>query len=432
MKFENSVFPAAVYLSAGSDVCYSVFENDAQSVVHNADEALKCIKNSINISQNQKKALYLYMYLYARLLKKPIEKGDFVKDAFGITKGFQRNIDLALTDERIRCILELYTKEGKNVSCIFAHPNEFVVQMIDDIICMPVIEEKKRLKGLTPDEYEHPLDKAALNVLKSSSSIKTMMKFYTEYAIERAEIVKLTGSSFKITADNIPYAYDALEEACKALDIRKMPELYISDIGLNAYTTGSTNTILVLGSACLSLLSHDELMFILGHELGHIKSNHIMYHEFARVLPLIGKTIGDFTPFGIGDIISSGLSVSIMEWYRKSEFTADRAGLLVCQNPDAAFTVMTKLSGYPMKYYSTIDKKYILEQARRFEGLDGDGYNKIVKILSVMNATHPWTVMRAKEMNEWINDGSYDRILSQKAINDAKKYENSSFKVSFK
>ena len=49
-----------------------------------------------------------------------------------------------------------------------------------------------------------------------------------------------------------------------------------------------------------------------------------------------------------------------------------------------------------------------------------------------MNATHPWTVMRAKEMNEWINDGSYDRILSQKAINDAKKYENSSFKVSFK
>ena len=295
-----------------------------------------------------------------------------------------------------------------------------------------IFEEKKRLKGLTADEYEHPLDKAALNALKSSSSVKSIMKFYTEYAIERAQIIQLTGSSFKVTANNIPYAYDALTEACRALDIRKMPEFYISDMGLNAYTTGSTNTILVLGSACLSLLTHDELMFILGHELGHIKSNHIMYHQFARILPMIGKTIGDLTPFGIGDIISSGLSVSIMEWYRKSEFTADRAGLLACQNPDAAFTVMTKLSGYPMKYYDTIDKKYILEQAHQFEGLDGDGYNKIVKILSVMNATHPWTVMRAKEMDKWINDGNYDKLLSQKAINATETRESSSFKISFK
>lgn len=432
MKYTNIVFPAAVYLSAGSEVYQNIFELDETTVVHNADEALRYIKSDTILSQNQKNALYLYMSLYAKLAKIHIEKVDFVKDAFGITKGFQKNIDSLLTEDRIKCILDLYNKEGKEISSIFTNPNDIVIQIIDNIICSPIIEEKKRLKGLTADEYEHPLDKAALNALKSSSSVKSIMKFYTEYAIERAQRIQLTGSSFKVTANNIPYAYDALTEACRALDIRKMPEFYISDMGLNAYTTGSTNTILVLGSACLSLLTHDELMFILGHELGHIKSNHIMYHQFARILPMIGKTIGDLTPFGIGDIISSGLSVSIMEWYRKSEFTADRAGLLACQNPDAAFTVMTKLSGYPMKYYDTIDKKYILEQAHQFEGLDGDGYNKIVKILSVMNATHPWTVMRAKEMDKWINDGNYDKLLSQKAINATETHESSSFKISFK
>lgn len=432
MKYTNIVFPAAVYLSAGSEVYQNIFDLDETTMVHNADEALKYIKGDTILSQNQKNALYLYMSLYAKLAKIHIQKVDFVKDAFGITKGFQKNIDSLLTEDRIKCILDLYNKEGKEISSIFTNPNDIVVQIIDNIVCSPIIEEKKRLKGLTADEYEHPLDKAALNALKSSSSVKSIMKFYTEYAIERAQIIQLTGSSFKVTANNIPYAYDALAEACRALDIRKMPEFYISDMGLNAYTTGSTNTILVLGSACLSLLTHDELMFILGHELGHIKSNHIMYHQFARILPMIGKTIGDLTPFGIGDIISSGLSVSIMEWYRKSEFTADRAGLLACQNPDAAFTVMTKLSGYPMKYYDTIDKKYILEQAHQFEGLDGDGYNKIVKILSVMNATHPWTVMRAKEMDKWINDGIYDKLLSQKAINATETRESSSFKISFK
>lgn len=433
MKFENSVFPAAVYLSAGADICYNIFGNDACTTIHSADEALRCIKNDMSISQNQKNALFAYMCLYSRLLKKHIEKVDFVKDALCITKGFQKNIDLSLTDDSLNYILKLYKKDGSEISNIFTEPNEFVVQIIDNIVCTPVIEEKMKLKGLKADEYEHPLDRAALDALKSNSGIKNIMKLYTEYKIDRVERIRIMGSFFKVTADNLPYVYDALTEACKTLDIRNIPELYVDGhIGLNAYTTGSSNTILVLGSACLSLLTYDELMFIIGHELGHIKSKHVMYHEFANVLNTIGKKIGNFALLGIGDIISNGLAILISEWYRKSEFTADRAGLLACQNPDAAFTLMTKLSGYPMKYYSSIDKKYILEQARRFEGLDEEIYNRAVKIMSIMYATHPWTVMRAKELDKWVSDGGYDKLLNQRAVKISKPNEGSSFKISFK
>lgn len=85
MKYTNIVFPAAVYLSAGSEVYQNIFDLDETTMVHNADEALKYIKGDTILSQNQKNALYLYMSLYAKLAKIHIQKVDFVKDAFGIT-----------------------------------------------------------------------------------------------------------------------------------------------------------------------------------------------------------------------------------------------------------------------------------------------------------------------------------------------------------
>ena len=33
----------------------------------------------------------------------------------------------------------------------------------------------------------------------------------------------------------------------------------------------------------------DEIMFVIGHELGHVKSNHMLYHMMAQALQLFRK-----------------------------------------------------------------------------------------------------------------------------------------------
>lgn len=130
------------------------------------------------------------------------------------------------------------------------------------------------------------------------------------------------------------------------------------------------------------------------------------------IFTVLGEIIGDFT-LGIGDKIFKGLELALYNWYRMSEYSADRAGLLACQNPNAAFSLMYKLAGFPIKFYQELNTDDFLLQSDEFKNLDTGIYNKVVKILSAAYNTHPWTVMRAKELKNWIDDGSYDSIFNR-------------------
>ena len=98
-----------------------------------------------------------------------------------------------------------------------------------------------------------------------------------------------------------------------------------------------------------------------------------------------------------------------------AEFTADRAGLLACQNPDAALSALAKMAGVPEKYHRAIDKETILRQAEEFTKGNKVFITKSMTTLSVIDNTHPWTVLRAAELIKWIDSGEYDRILSSAA-----------------
>jgi Zn-dependent protease with chaperone function len=99
-----------------------------------------------------------------------------------------------------------------------------------------------------------------------------------------------------------------------------------------------------------------------------------------------------------------------------SEFSADRAGLLACQNPEAAIDTVIKMAGVPQKYFSSVSHEAFLEQAKEFEYLLS-GAESVIKNISVLDNTHPWTVLRAAELIKWIESGEYERILNRFAAN---------------
>jgi hypothetical protein len=100
-----------------------------------------------------------------------------------------------------------------------------------------------------------------------------------------------------------------------------------------------------------------------------------------------------------------------MHWQRMSEFTADRAGLLACQDADAALRTMMKLAGLPQKYSKDVNTQDFIEQAREFKAMEGEKLNLIAKWLSTMGATHPWTVLRAQHLLQWVESGEYEKVL---------------------
>lgn len=273
---------------------------------------------------------------------------------------------------------------------------------------------RKTLTGLRPQAYEHPLDTRALDALQRTPGLETLVRKCNEYGFERLMRVQYTGSNLRVNADNFPDLHEKLQQAREILDLPKSPDLYIAAGGeINAFTAGVERSIIVLTSGAVDLLTDEEMFFVIAHELGHIKSGHVLYYQMAEFWPVIGQLF-DSLPF-FGGVVSAALEIALLNWKRMSEFTADRAGLLASQNADAAIGAMMKIAGLPLKRYDSLNTEDFIAQAREFEALDTDKLNKFAKALSVMGQTHPWTVMRANQFLAWIDAGGYQRVLDAPA-----------------
>ena len=274
-----------------------------------------------------------------------------------------------------------------------------------------MVYNKQILKGIEHTQYEHQFDKMALEKLESSKLLTKFFKYLTKHTVERIYTVQYTGSNLKVTKENYPLIHHYLEDACQILDLANVPDLYIDwSYSINACTVGAENPIIILNSGLIDLCDDEEIMFIIGHEVGHIKSNHMLYHMMAQVI----NYVIDFLPGG--SIFAGGFQYLLYYWYRMSEFTADRAGLLCCQNQEAMIRAFIKMAGLPIKEFDNMQTNTFLQQSRDFQMLDFDSMNKVVKFLSIADSTHPWTVMRSSELLKWIDAGEYDKFVNKRYL----------------
>lgn len=267
-------------------------------------------------------------------------------------------------------------------------------------------KDKIILNGLAHTEYEHDMDRKALDALKKTPGLNLIGRYITRNMIEKMVRIQYTGSNLKITKKNYPKVYEKLKYACEILDIPNVPELYIEwGYDINACTIGSDNPIIILNSGLLDLCSDDEILFIIGHECGHIKSNHMLYHMMARTI----NSSFRFIPFG--DVAAEPIKYWLYYWDRMSEFTADRAGMLCCQNKTAVMQAFVKMAGLPINEFENCDIGSFILQAVEFQDLDEDTMNRLIKFVSISEENHPWTVMRAAEILKWIDAQNYQYIL---------------------
>ena len=270
---------------------------------------------------------------------------------------------------------------------------------------------KKTLINLQSTQYEHRIDREALEAVRKLPGFDSIVNFVLDWTMIKWHVVQLCGSNFHVTKESCPELYNMVHESAEILDIDRLPEIYTQwSYGINAYTTGyKDNTILVLQSGSIDLMPDPELTFVIGHEMGHIKSGHVLYHMmvqfFAQIISstmLAGKFI---IPIQLG----------LNYWYRMSEFTADRAGMLACQDLEAALSAIMKMAGLPKRYFNTSDPHAFAKQAKEFMTKYGDTTDKIIRNISILDDTHPWTVMRAYELIKWVENGDYEKVLNGNA-----------------
>ena len=127
----------------------------------------------------------------------------------------------------------------------------------------------------------------------------------------------------KAGPDSFPWLHAPMAR-CREILSCPVPELYITtNPVLNAYTAGQRRTCIVLHSGLVEKLTPDELCFVIGHEIGHIKCAHGLYRQLGDLLVRYWDLLASVVPIpGLG-MLRVPLLLAYWEWYRRAEFTCD-------------------------------------------------------------------------------------------------------------
>ncbi len=181
----------------------------------------------------------------------------------------------------------------------------------------------------TKQEYEYPADRKALAVFHAIPGAKVLPRMYINVRL-KFEVADLLGTAVKVSERQFPQVHSIVQKISNVLGIEP-PTVYLKESpDLNAWTFGSDekNLYVVVTRGLIDAARSRELAFILGHEMGHIKSEHVLYHTTAQWLADAGR--------GIVGVLSYPAQIALLAWLRRAEITADRAGLMCCQDLAAA------------------------------------------------------------------------------------------------
>ncbi len=261
--------------------------------------------------------------------------------------------------------------------------------------------------GISSRAYEHPADRAALVALRGVPGFDALLKGMFGFFSERRLRMMFLSSAVRVDEHQFPVVHQIFVEAAQILDIEELPQLYVTqDPRVNAWALGLDHPFVVVSTGLLDLLDDDELRAVLGHELGHVLSGHALYSSVLFTLMRISG-VGGVLP--IGALGLRAIIAALKEWYRKAELSCDRAGLLVCQDPGAMTRVHMKLAGGAR--VKDMDLQAFLAQAEEYEST-GDAREGVIRILNLLNATHPFAVLRALEIKRWVESGEYERTVA--------------------
>jgi Zn-dependent protease with chaperone function len=267
----------------------------------------------------------------------------------------------------------------------------------------------KTYPGLRGSDFMHPWDVKATTALKSVPGFDKLISKIMEYSFERVYYLQNVADNVRVTDKNFAKLNRYLEWGCKILDVPK-PEFYVSlDPAYNAFTYGHTKPFIVISSSLLNLLDEQEKMFVICHELGHIKCEHVLYTLVAENLAVLIEMFGKMT-LGVGALLGAGLALPILDWYRKAELSADRAALLAVQDPSVAMRTFMKLAGGSESLIAEMNEQEFLRQIRAYEDRDVSNLDRVYKLLITITRTHPFPIMRAKHLDLWISEGGYEQV----------------------
>ena len=256
---------------------------------------------------------------------------------------------------------------------------------IDRIFCLRC---RHRVIPLTPydimaDDFTYPPDRDGIESLEDLEPLPQLVKhLFMEKKLNllRSQLAK---ESIKVQPLS---RLDLIIRRCGIiLGLNVLPESFIISSDMpQAFTFGTDEEpMLAMSSSMLEIMDEKELEAVIAHELGHVKSGHLVYHTLAELL--VQGASFSFSLMGL-DLLTEPIKLLLLAWHRDSEISADRASILVTNDLDVIKSMFSKLIKYA---------------ERSFEGVG------ILNSISELFKTHPTYLNRIKKLEEFYNSAEF-------------------------
>jgi Zn-dependent protease with chaperone function len=260
------------------------------------------------------------------------------------------------------------------------------------------------LTDISSTSWEHPADRAALNALRKLPAFDEVLRKLFGLFGEKSVRLAFQANAVRCSPTQFSRVQRLYTEAAEVLDPKAVYPVYVSQTPtVNAGAYGMDKPFIIVNSGMLALLDDDELRFVLAHEIGHVMSGHVLYTTMMVILLQLAER-----GFPIVGMVARAILFALLEWYRKAELSADRAGALAVQDPEVGMRVMMKLAGGGPNTETNLPE--FIRQADEYRD-GGDLADQVFKVLNLLGADHPFPVLRVAELRDWYQSGDYDRIL---------------------
>ncbi len=259
----------------------------------------------------------------------------------------------------------------------YRYPNEYLVLMATILLVLGVI-------AFT----------AAATVCASAIfvPIAVIMGYFTSQSKHQS----LLAEAEQVSPHTTPEMMPLLQENSARLQVEPVNVFIVRSNQLNAYTFGMDSPkAIVLYSALFKIMDRDEIQFILGHEMGHVKLGHTWLNT------LVGGMAG--IPSGLG--ASAILELAFRWWNRACEYSADRAGVLACAKPAKAISALVKLEAGP----AALTQSGLQAAMQHIETEDDDLMNNLAEML----ASHPLVARRVDQIRRFTRTPAYQQMQAR-------------------
>lgn len=365
-------------------------------------------------------SLVLLCYLQIVQLKSPSLqfKVEQICDAFGYLPediGACRKWAAPVVEKIARCPLTLIFKQPPS-----GLQREIIMWVAQH--SRSIGSQTRLLTGLQGDEFRYPGESGLLmSTIDSLPGLRWQLSLVSQAGATIAKAVDMSHvrrNALEVTRRTVPHIARSWERACQVLAVKVQIPLYLSPNQLAIGMLGITSPVVILPTGIASTFDDDELVFLLGRELGKVLCNQ------QELLGLLETFKGGADQAGVGILAQIATNLTFDKWRRAAQLSCDRAGLLACQSTELVERVFLKLMGYPLRYarqMPTWTLREIVAEYASFcdESSVGSALDQTIAWTSTVTGSSLPILTRVSEMHKWIDSGEFAEVVMRKSAHTA-------------